>query len=131
MNTKTKLKYATLAVMPLFFGCRMGDDRDYLVLDKGNHSVVFRPLDNVSSPRHSMTFDHYADGMDYYNRINIGDTLRFRTRFPEKELAHMHFYYDMRRPVSRIYTINGKTLSWIKEIEKRDSIIRNMHQKEK
>ena len=79
-----------------------------------------------------MQFEEIADGMDYYNHINIGDTLDLRTSV-SLNLVNKNYNNISNTYYSNIMRINGKTLEEIMAIERkkyeiryRDSIINKL-----
>lgn len=102
---------------------------DYVITDKGANKIVYHSIANPGI-NHVMTFD--GDTIDprggFYPYLNIGDTIKGNARFMN-EPVNKSWYYQGRRPampVTSIYKANGRTLNELREIARRDSILREM-----
>lgn len=117
--------------VPFLMGCNAPyvDLTEYVVVDKGDNNIAFRclkPSVTHDNQVRILKFDEkYPDVMEYYNVIKVGDTLNFNSALDSRKLiwnAHILDKYGG----SRIYYINGKQLSYIKQMAVRDSIMQKM-----
>lgn len=118
--------------VPFLMGCNVPyvDLTEYVVVAKGDNNIAFRYLKPSATHDNQvriMQFDEkYPDVMEYYNVIKVGDTLNFNSALDSRKLiwnAHILDKYGAR---SRICYINGKQLSYIKQMAVRDSIMQKM-----
>lgn len=101
-------------------------DLEYVVTDKGAGKIAYYSIDNPANS-HVMEF---KDTVSFYPYVNVGDTITGWQRFIDKKMApaeHTTNYGTHQV----IYTVNGRDLSEVREIARRDSILRTMRQKQK
>ncbi len=132
MKVKNKILMTVASGVPFLMGCNAPyvDLTEYVVVAKGDNNIAFRYLKPSATHDNQvriMQFDEkYPDVMEYYNVIKVGDTLNFNSALDSRKLiwnAHILDKYGAR---SRIYYINGKRLSYIKQMAVRDSIMQKM-----
>lgn len=128
MNLRNKAVLGAVIILPFFMSC---SDK-YVVTDKGDKTIGVKGLSKDNSELRVMQFEEIADGMDYYNHINIGDTLDLRTSV-SLNLVNKNYNNISNTYYSNIMRINGKTLEEIMAIERkkyeiryRDSIINKL-----
>ena len=96
-----------------------------VVTNKGDNKIAFKKLNaKKDTAIRIIQFEDVANGMDYYNAIKVNDTLTVSKI--DEDLVYKNYldlYYDKE---SRIKKVNGKTLSEIKEIARRDSLLKQM-----
>ncbi len=96
-----------------------------VVTNKGDNKIAFKKLNaKKDTAIRIIQFEDVANGMDYYKAIKVNDTLTVSKI--DEDLVYKNYldlYYDKE---SRIKKVNGKTLSEIKEIAKRDSLLKQM-----
>ena len=96
-----------------------------VVTNKGDNKIAFKKLNaKKDTAIRIIQFEDVANGMDYYKAIKVNDTLTVSKI--DEDLVYKNYldlYYDKE---SRIKKVNGKTLSKIKEIAKRDSLLKQM-----
>lgn len=96
-----------------------------VVTNKGDNKIAFKKLNaKKDTAIRIIQFEDVANGMDYYNAIKVNDTLTVSKI--DEDLVYKNYldlYFDKE---SRIKKVNGKTLSEIKEIAKRDSLLKQM-----
>lgn len=96
-----------------------------VVTNKGYNKIAFKKLDaKKDTAIRIIQFEDVANGMDYYNAINVNDTLTVSKIY--EDLVYKNYvdlYYDKE---SRIKKVNGKKLKEIKEIARRDSLLKQM-----
>lgn len=96
-----------------------------VVTNKGDNKIAFKKLDaKKDTAIRIIQFEDVANGMDYYNAINVNDTLTVSKIY--EDLVYKNYvdlYYDKE---SRIKKVNGKNLKEIKEIARRDSLLKQM-----
>lgn len=96
-----------------------------VVTNKGDNKIAFKKLNaKKDTAIRIIQFEDVANGMDYYNAIKVHDTLTVSKI--DEDLVYKNYldlYFDKE---SRIKKVNGKTLSEIKEIAKRDSLLKQM-----
>lgn len=96
-----------------------------VVTNKGDNKIAFKKLNaKKDTAIRIIQFEDVANGMDYYKAIKVNDTLTVLKI--DEDLVYKNYldlYYDKE---SRIKKVNGKTLSEIKEIAKRDSLLKQM-----
>lgn len=95
-----------------------------VVTNKGDNKIAFKKLKaEKDTAIRIIQFEDVANGRDYYNTINVNDTLIVSKIYEDLVYKnYVGFYF----PESRIKTVNGKTLKEIKEIAKRDSLLKQM-----
>lgn len=98
----------------------------YVVTDKWNNNIEYYSISNPAE-RHIMHFD--ADAT-WYPYISVGDTIRGRSKFMNEPLSHSK-YYDIVGVGSTICDVNGYDENTLPKIVARDSIIRQMKQRQK
>lgn len=106
-------------------GVRLSSGKDYVVTDKAENSIVFSGVNKDTLTR-VMQFKAVDYGMEYYKYINVGDTLKLD--FINKDLIYKNYFSCIGINCSRIKKINGKSLSAIKELAKRDSLVYKIRQ---
>ena len=117
-----------------FRTCTNDRYQDYVITDKGANKIVYHSIANPGV-NHIMTFD--GDTIDprggFYSYLNIGDTIRGNTRFMNEPVNKSWYYQGMRpaMPVTSIYTANGRTLNELREIARRDSLMREIKTKQR
>ncbi len=121
MNIKYKIVIGALTLSPFVTGCY----NKYIVEDKVDNMVVFKGLNDKDTVLRIMKFEDVADGMEYYKRIEIGDTLLMHKSVSNSVLSKN--YTDAH---TNIIKINGKRLYDLQaeektniDIMKRDSIL--------
>lgn len=96
-----------------------------VVTNKGDNKIAFKKLNaKKDTAIRIIQFEDVANGMDYYNAIKVHDTLTVSKI--DEDLVYKNYldlYFDKE---SRIKKVNGKTLSEIKEIARRDSLLKQM-----
>lgn len=96
-----------------------------VVTNKGDNKIAFKKLNaKKDTAIRIIQFEDVANGRDYYNAIKVHDTLTVSKI--DEDLVYKNYldlYFDKE---SRIKKVNGKTLSEIKEIAKRDSLLKQM-----
>lgn len=96
-----------------------------VVTNKGDNKIAFKKLNaKKDTAIRIIQFEDVANGMDYYNAIKVNDTLTVSKI--DEDLVYKNYldlYFDKE---SRIKKVNGKTLSEIKEIARRDSLLKQM-----
>ncbi len=132
----TVVPFAMFIVGAMAFAKCDSDNRndDYIITDKGANKIVYHSIANPGV-NHVMTFD--CDTIDprggFYPYLNIGDTIRGNTRFMNEPVNKSWYYQGMRpaMPVTSIYTANGRTLNELREIARRDSLMREIKTKQR
>ena len=96
-----------------------------VVTNKGDNKIAFKKLNaKKDTAIRIIQFEDVANGRDYYNAIKVNDTLTVSEI--DEDLVYKNYldlYFDKE---SRIKKVNGKTLSEIKEIARRDSLLKQM-----
>lgn len=96
-----------------------------VVTNKGDNKIAFKKFNaKKDTAIRIIQFEDVANGMDYYNAIKVNDTLTVSKI--DEDLVYKNYldlYFDKE---SRIKKVNGKTLSEIKEIARRDSLLKQM-----
>ena len=96
-----------------------------VVTNKGDNKIAFKKFNaKKDTAIRIIQFEDVANGMDYYNAIKVHDTLTVSKI--DEDLVYKNYldlYFDKE---SRIKKVNGKTLSEIKEIARRDSLLKQM-----
>ncbi len=95
-----------------------------IVVRKGQNNIVFKGINTQDTALRIIKFEDVAKGMEYYKAINIGDTLKL-SRIKTKNFIYKN-YYGFKFQQTRVREINDKTLKEIKEIAKRDSLLKQM-----
>ncbi len=114
-----------------FFVClvmAINDDTYGVVVSKGQNKVAFKRINKHDNKVRVIQFEDVANGMEYYNNVKVGDTLRM-VGINEKDLVYGNSYGMLN--ASRIKTVNGKTLEEIKEIAKRDILLKQINMSNK
>ena len=130
MNFKNKMMVSAVVIVPFFVGC---SDK-YVVTDKGDGVIGFIGINSNNSELRVMKFEEIASGMDYYNHINVGDTLVMQSSVA-LNLVNKNYNNIANTYYSNIEKINGKRIEEILAIERqkyeehcRDSIINKLRQ---
>lgn len=119
------------SAMPFLMGCNAPyvDLTEYVVVAKGDNNIAFRclkPSVTHDNQVRILKFDEkYPDIMEYYNLIKIGDTLNFNQKMDSRFVWNAHILGKY-GAYSRIYYINGKKLSYMKQMAVRDSILQKI-----
>lgn len=96
-----------------------------VVTNKGDNKIAFKKLNaKKDTAIRIIQFEDVTNGMDYYKAIKANDTLTVSKI--DEDLVYKNYldlYFDKE---SRIKKVNGKTLSEIKEIARRDSLLKQM-----
>lgn len=100
----------------------------YVVKYKGNKSLAIKGIETNNTSLRVMHFTDAANGMEYYNYINVGDTLDIKYNFNNLLTCDNYSISPFLRKVSNIKRINGKKLKEVKEIAKRDSMLIGVRQ---
>lgn len=117
-----------------FRTCTNDRYQDYVITDKGANKIVYHSIANPGV-NHIMTFD--GDTIDprggFYPYLNIGDTIRGTANFMNKPVNNSWYYGGMRpvTTVTAIRTVNGHTLKELREIARRDSLMREIKTKQR
>lgn len=99
-----------------------------VVTDKGDNKIAFKKLDaKKDTAIRIIQFEDIANGMDYYKFIKVNDTLKVSKI--NEDLVYGNSYGMLN--ASRIKTVNGKTLEEIKEIAKRDTLLKQINMSNK
>ena len=131
MKVKYKILMTVASAMPFLMGCNAPyvDLTEYVVVAKGDNNIAFRYLKPSATHDNQvriLKFDEkYPDIMEYYNVIKVGDTLNFNQEMDSEFVWNAHILGKY-GAYSRIYYINGKQLSYIKQMAVRDSIMQKM-----
>ena len=131
MKVKYKILMTVASAMPFLMGCNAPyvDLTEYVVVAKGDNNIAFRclkPSVTHDNQVRILKFDEkYPDIMEYYNLIKIGDTLNFNQKMDSRFVWNAHILGKY-GAYSRIYYINGKKLSYMKQMAVRDSILQKM-----
>ncbi len=128
--------FAALIVGAMAFAKCDSDNRndDYIITDKGANKIVYHSIANPGV-NHVMTFDgdtvFRAGG--FYPYLNVGDTIHGNTRFMNDPVNNSWYYQGLRPPVpmTTIRTANGRTLNELREIARRDSLMREIKTKQR
>ncbi len=88
-----------------------------IVVSKSGNQIAFKNINSQDSALKVIKFEDVANGMDYYDNIKTGDTLKI---FGIKESGTYKNYYgsEVLGFNSRIININGVSLSAIKKSQK-------------
>lgn len=111
------------------------ESNQYIVTDKSNNKILYRLAGNPNYI-YTMTFDDdivFQNG-GFYPYINIGDTIDGNTSAMSCNLINRSWYYQgFFPPVKRsaIVRVNGRNFYELRETARRDSLIREMKQKQK
>lgn len=102
---------------------------DAVVEDRGNKEITFRRLySERDTALRVIQFEDAAKSMEYYNMINVGDTLKV-ARVTKKQLVYKDTYNRFDAP--RIRKINGQCpyerSEKLKEFAHRDSLVRQIY----
>ena len=131
MKVKYKILMTVASAMPFLMGCNAPyvDLTEYVVVAKGDNNIAFRclkPSVTHDNQVRILKFDEkYPDIMEYYNLIKIGDTLNFNQEMDSRFVWNAHILGKY-GAYSRIYYINGKKLSYMKQMAVRDSILQKI-----
>ena len=131
MKVKYKILMTVASAMPFLMGCNAPyvDLTEYVVVAKGDNNIAFRclkPSVTHDNQVRILKFDEkYPDIMEYYNLIKIGDTLNFNQKMDSRFVWNAHILGKY-GAYSRIYYINGKKLSYMKQMAVRDSILQKI-----
>lgn len=106
----------------------------YVVSDKGANKIEYYSIQNPNNT-HVMTFDGdniFKNG-GWYPYINIGDTIVGTARFMNEPVNKSWYYASLRcpTPVTAIQHVNGRRLDAVRKIAHRDSIMREMNNRQK
>lgn len=132
MKVKYKILMTVASAMPFLMGCNVPcvDLTEYVVVAKGDNNIAFRclkPSVTRDNQVRILKFDEkYPNVMECYDFIKVGDTLNFNSALDSRKLiwnAHVQDKYGVH---PRIYYINGKKLSYVKQMAVRDSILQKM-----
>ncbi|MDE6250813.1 MAG: hypothetical protein K2M34_04240 [Alphaproteobacteria bacterium] len=114
----------------------MGDNatEQYIVSDKGANKIEYYSIQN-SNDMHVMTFDGdtiFKNG-GWYPYVNIGDTIVGNARFMNEPVNKSWYYASLRSPtpVTAIRYVNGRELTAARDMARRDSIMREINNRQK
>lgn len=128
--------FAMLIVAAMAFAKCSVDNKsdDYVITDKGANKIVYHSIANPGV-NHVMTFDGDTvfQGGGFYPYLSVGDTIAGNTRFMNEPVNYSLYYQGLRPPVpmTTIRTANGRTLNELREIARRDSLMREIKTKQR
>ncbi|MCM1294244.1 MAG: hypothetical protein NC311_01630 [Muribaculaceae bacterium] len=106
----------------------------YVVSAKGANKIEYYSIQNPQN-KHIMEFDGdtiFKNG-GWYPYVNIGDTISGKARFMNEPVNKSWYYSSLRcpTPLTTIEQVNGCKLGTVREIARRDSLMREIqsHQK--
>ncbi len=129
MKVVYKIVTTAMFAAPVLTGCS-NSLYPAIVDAKSDNKMVVRDMAAPHTER-VVVFSNFANGEEYYKRANVKDTLRFEAK--PATLVFDNYIRDnyISSPKSRIHSINGKTLTELREQEKqqqdlqlRDSLAR-------
>lgn len=109
-------------------------DGQYVVSDKGANKIEYYSIQNPDD-KHIMAFDGdtiFKNG-GWYPYVNVGDTIVGKARFMDDPVNESYYYASLRcpTPVTAISQVNGRKLDAVREIARRDSLVREMQVRQK
>lgn len=103
----------------------------YIVTDKENNKISYHPISNPNDV-HVMTFDDDTTTMGLYRYLNVGDTITGAARkFSDPVVKSTAI--SVRPPIRHyiIETVNGTNLDYLRNVARRDSVLRDMGARQK
>ncbi|MDE5615282.1 MAG: hypothetical protein K2I81_00410 [Alphaproteobacteria bacterium] len=131
----TVVPFAMFIVAAMVFAkCSTDNTDDYIITDKGANKIVYHSIANPGV-NHVMTFDGdtvFKEG-GFYPYLNVGDTITGNSRFMNEPVNYSLYYQGLRPPVqmTTIRTARGHTLRELREIARRDSLMREIKTKQR
>lgn len=94
---------------------------DYVVKSKANNAIIFKSFKKADKAPSIMRFQtEFLVDADYYNHINVGDTLRMSLKENKEKLYKSRIFMGC-----CVRKINGKNLDEVKNENLRQQILRS------